>query len=272
MTKNTKIKDNDFVFKILIILLVLLIIIGIISWIKNNNKYNPNDKRIEKIYNYFNIDNLQDCDGMFNYSNIKITFDNVSEQTKMCVAYHKTKELNAEVEKIKKAKKEDVCKLDNYKFGLEDEKNECEVQKVKKETLASTYKEIFGKDIQKTDSFKIDNLRICYLKDEYYYCGLNEISTYILGNDASIYRLIDKVEEKSSEILIYDYFLKISGSKCFDNYTTLSENKICSKEYEKLKNKNINYKFIKKYGNKYKHTYKKSSNDSYYWVSSELIK
>ena len=74
--------------------------------------------------------------------------------------------------------------------------------------------------------------------------------------------------KKNDEIIIYDYFLKVINNECYTSYVKDSKNDKCTKALEN--NKNVDYKFLKKYGTKYKHVFKKDNN-VYHWVSSEKI-
>jgi len=269
MTKKNK-KNQDQFLKILIILLLLLTISLIIASIYARNLIEPDSKMAKNLHNMLNTEELTNCDGLFYYSDSKETYDTISSETKLCLAYQKSKIKNVETEFWKKAKKKDICTKDNMTFRVDNKENKCIVSKIDKAIIEKTYKAIFGKNINDDKSFKIDNSNICYLKDKYYYCGLSESVTYTLGNEAMIYRIIDKGVEKGKQIVLYDYFLKINNDICFKNYTTSDKNESCTKDYKN--NKNIDYKFLKSYGTKYKHIFEKSSDDSYYWVSSEPVK
>ena len=185
------------------------------------------------------------------------------------MAYQKAEINNVEVETVKPKKKKETCTLNGMVFRKNDETNECIISKIKKEQIDNSYKKLFGKEIEFNESFKIDNLNICYLKDDYYYCGLSETFTYTYGSESTVYRVIKKAEEKSSDIIIYDYFVKINNNKCYKNYTTADINDTCTEQYKN--NKNINYKFMKKYTTEYKHVYRKLEDGTYYWISSEPI-
>ena len=128
--------------------------------------------------------------------------------------------------------------------------------------------EIFGQDISNNEEFRADNTHICYLKDNKYYCGLSETFSYVIGNESTIYRVLEKAVKKGSEIYLYDYFAKITNSTCYKDYTPSTINQDCTSNYKENK---VNYKFMEKYATKYKHTYRKGENGNYYWVSSEPV-
>ena len=74
--------------------------------------------------------------------------------------------------------------------------------------------------------------------------------------------------EKSSKIVIYDYFIKINNNECYSDVNgTLNEK--CTQAYDK--DTKIDIRFLKKYGTKYKHTYMKNADGTYSWISSEPI-
>lgn len=262
------IKDKSLI--ILISLLVIISLILLIVWLLNINNLKTDDKLVTELHNYFSTDDLGNCEGLFIYSKDKIEYKDINSETRLCLAYQKTEIKNAELETLKADKKKDICTLENMTFKKDEETNTCSVSKIRKDVINETYKKLYGKDIEANEAFKIDNLNICYLKDDFYYCGLSETFTYTLGSESTIYRVIKKAVEKSSEIIIYDYFLKINEDTCYENYTTTATIQKCTDKYKKKKD--VNYKLLKKYGTEYKHVFKKSKDDSYYWVSSEPIK
>ena len=88
-------------------------------------------------------------------------------------------------------------------------------------------------------------------------------STHILS-----YRTIKSAYKKGDEIVIYDYFLRTINDDCFTSYMKDEKNETCGKALENKKE--VDYKFLKKYGTRYVHIFKKSG-DSYYWVSSKNL-
>lgn len=266
------IKKKFFQDKVLVILVAILVILClVILGIKfaTRNHLDTESELVNELHNYFNSDDLGNCEGLFTYSENKIEYGNIDSETRLCLAYQKADIKDIETGTIKATKKKNTCTMDEMIFRIDEDTKECSYIKIKRSIIDDSYKKLYGKDIEKNESFRVDNLNICYLKDDYYYCGLSETFTYTLGNESMIYRVMEKAVEKGKEIIIYDYFAKINNNTCFKNYTTTTENSNCTEEYKN--NAEINYKFMKKFGTKYKHVFKKTNNGSYYWVSSEPI-
>lgn len=261
---------NDKLLTVLIILLVVISIILVAIWILNKNNLDTDNELVTELHNYFSSEDLGNCEGLFTYAEEKVEYKDINSETKICLAYQKANIEKAENIILKADKKKNICTDDKMVFKTTDETNECNVTKIKREVIDSSYKKLYGKDIKENETFRIDNLNICYLKDDYYYCGLSETFTYTLGSESIIYRVMKKAVEKGSDIIIYDYFLKINENTCFKNYTTATVNQECTNEYESKKD--INYNFMKKYGTEYKHIFKEASDGTYYWVSSEPVK
>ena len=118
------------------------------------------------------------------------------------------------------------------------------------------------------DKFQLDNTTICYYDEDNYYCGLSEKYTYTIGAEPHTYRTIKSAYKKGDEIAIYDYFLRTINDDCFTSYMKDEKNETCGKALENKKE--VDYKFLKKYGTRYVHIFKKSG-DSYYWVSSKNL-
>lgn len=273
MKKNSKKvsskKDKDLLFILLTILLAIITIVLVVIVVINIGTLDPDSDKVKELHNYFSTDDLSQCDGLFTYTDKLITYDDLENETRACLAYHKSNLKKAKEEVYKPSKKETTCKVNGMVFKVDEDTNECVVTKIDKNTIDSTYKKIYGKEIKDIESFKIDNFNICYLYEDNYYCGLSETYTYTIGSESTIYRVINKAVEKRNSIIIYDFYIKINNDNCYYTYTTNSQNEKCSEKY--AKNSKINYKFMKKYGTKYKHIYNKAKDGTYYWVSSEPI-
>lgn len=281
MKKDTKkakkiINDKKMIVVMSVVIFITIAILCIIK-LYNKDNINVDSPLITELHSYFNSEGLKQCDGLFNYSDDLVDYDKVSSDIRLCTAYHKIDDSKIETKTMEKEKKSDLCKKDGMVFRSDESKDKCTYQVIKKELIDDEYKKIFGKEIENNKEFKADDTHICYLKDDYYYCGLSEVFTYTLGNESTIIRNISNAKEEGSEIIIYDYFIKLSGDTCYKNYTTQVINKSCSSAYkDKYGNDNnkIDYKFLQKYGTKYKHIYKratKDKNSTYYWVSSKPL-
>ena len=271
--KNKKVepkKEKDIVFIILVILLIGLSLFLIIYRVVNGKNINTESKEVKQLYDYLNADKLSNCNGLFMYTDKEVKYDNLNSENKLCLAYQMADISEAEEEEYTPKKKESTCKIeDSMVFRADDETGKCQVTKIQKNVIDDTYKQVFGKDIENNTSFKINNSEVCYLKDDYYYCGQSETITYVLGNDSTIYRVINNAAEKGNKIIIYDYFTKIIDSTCYATYTTDIQLEKCSKAYEK--NNNIEYKFMRKYTTKYEHVFEKDEDGNYHWVSTKPL-
>jgi len=261
---------QDKLLIVLIAILVLLSLIILIIKVASRNNLDTESELVTELHNYFNSDDLGNCEGLFTYAEDKIEYKDVNSETRICLAYQKANIEEPELITLKATKKKNTCTEDGMTIKKDAESNTCSVSKIKRNVIDESYKKLYGKDIEDNDSFRIDNLNICYLKDDYYYCGLSETFTYTLGSESIIYRVMQKAVEKGRDIVIYDYFVKINENTCFQNYTTTTVNEKCTDEY--TDKKDINYNFMKKYGTEYKHIFKQADDGSYYWVSSEPVK
>lgn len=261
---------QDKVLKFIIIVLIVITVFLIGYRLIYGKSLAADNKVVKELHSYLMPDDLNNCNGLSNYTDKKVTAKDLTDDTKLCLAYQKADVKDAETKEYSKTKKKETCKVDSMIFGTEEDQDKCYVTKINKDIIEKAYLKIFGEKITSKDTFNYDNYHICYLKDDYYYCGRSETYTYILDGTTAIYRIIDKAVEKGNTITIYDYFLKINSDECYKNYTTLDKNDTCTKNYtEKTK---IDYKFMKKYGTKYKHVYQKDKNGEYNWVSSTPVK
>ncbi len=262
-------KKPDIVLIILYIMLFALIAFLIYSKIKNRNVLRNDDKLSIELGSYFSVENLGACNGLFNYDDHIITYDDIDSNSRVCVAYHKSDLESAKALTYEAKEKDSTCDVDGMIFKTDDDSNKCTVTKIDRKIIDNTYKKIFGKEIEGNDTFKFDGYHVCYLKDDYYYCGLSEYYRIVLGREINVYRSVDRVTKIDGVITIYDYFAKVlDGKECFKDYNNLNPNPLCN---ENLVDGPLKYKFLKKYGVRYKHIYKEAKDGTYYWVSTEPI-
>lgn len=277
MKKKNKLgKLNEFIKKysltLLIVLLIITTILLVIVKVTLGGNIKTENKLVKSLYSYVSNDEIEKCGGLLFYNDEKVTKEKLTDDQKVCLAFIKTTTLKGEKITLNKEKSDNICSLKKGKIFATDnyEESKCSIQKYKTDEILKTSKKIFGEEITLKDSFMLDNYNICYLVDDYYYCGLSETFSFTIGNESYVYRVINKAVEKGKdEIIIYDYFLKITNDLCYPTFTSNKENKKCTEKYNANK---VNYKFVKKYGTKFKHVFKKLDNsDDYYWLSSEPV-
>lgn len=257
---------------LIISLLVLIVLLGILTTI-GEKKYDPNSPEITKLYGYLGNIDINKCGGLQTYTNKTVSAADISLENKLCMAYYNLENNSLESKETKYTKTNNigtkVCKIgDKVTLTANIKDNTiCAYNIATKNDLTTSYQNIYGLDVEKYNDFSISGTNTCYLEGDKYYCGEGETYTYTIGADATIYRLINKViKNKNQEIVIYDYFLKISNNTCYLS-TNNDINDECTKS---LKNtKEITEKFVKKYGKIYKHTFKANENNIYYWSTSE---
>ena len=265
--KRKKQKKSINSYLKLIILFLLLISIIITVFILNKTKrIDPNSKQVSELYTYLGSNDPNYCEGIITYDSKKITYTKIKDKIKVCNAFINSSEDDIDIIKIDKTKKNNNCTIGNVTFATEKTDDDvCTVQRIKTKKLKETYKKIYGKEMNNTKSFDLNSTTICYPDNDYYYCGLKEKFTYIIGAETKTYRNITK---KHDYLYIYDYFIKTEDNECYLDFKTNKSNPKCSKNLKD--NKKIDYSFIKMNGKKYKHTFKKI-NKNYSWVSSEPL-
>ena len=269
--KKGKIDNNkkkpDILLIALYVVLFIVVVALIVIKIKNIGVLPNDNELVVELNDYFSTSDLGLCNGLFNYGEKKITYNDVDSASKICIAYHKSDIKSAKALTYDAKKKDSTCNVDGMIFKTDEGVNTCTVSKLDREVVDKTYKKLFGKDIEDNESFKYDGYHVCYLKDDSYYCGLSELYSMTVGVEVNVYRSVEKAIKKKDTITIYDYFAKVTGSG--DQLTCYKDiNDICNKN---LKNEDLKYEFLEKYGIKYKHTFKKASDGTYYWVSTEPV-
>lgn len=258
-------KKNILVYAIIAVFIIILI-----TWFLIKGKsMDANSTLINEIYSYVGNKNLELCDGLINYNAKELGYEDIENSSRICTAYSLLNTEDSTTLKIDRTKKNNTCSVtEDIVFATDNYEDEiCTITKIDAKLVNDSYKKIYGKDIESYESFQLDNSTICYYKEDAYYCGLSETYTYTIGAEPHTYRTIKKAISKNDEIIIYDYFIRITNDECYTTYTGDTKNEKCTDNYA---GKEIDYKFMRKYGTLYKHTFKKSG-DSYYWIKSEPV-
>ena len=249
------------------IIIILLVVVIVALLIKKGIPLSSNSKVVKDAYAYVGSDNLERCSGLVMYNDEIVTKNTLDNTTKVCLSYNLV-DIKGEEIKLDKTDKKTTCSiaegmvyaLDNYEGDI------CTITKISKEEVHKKYKEIFGEELELDESFQLDNTNVCFYYEDSYYCGLSEKYTYVIGAEPHTYRAIKSAYKKDDELVIYDYFLRIINDECYTSYMTNNKNDKCTSKYDA--DKDMSNRFMKRYGQVYKHTFKKDG-DSYYWVSSE---
>ncbi len=152
---------------------------------------------------------------------------------------------------------------------------------VNKSLLSAEIKKIIGNENEKNFQYKsfANWYIVCSYKDNEYYCYNIE------GGDTGYYSIkkLINVTSNDDEIILYDKYLYIEldnddGSQISIPfiYTSFDKKNLITK----LKDDKLNFENIDSYENQfgegfvptYKHTFKKDSDENYYWISTQLDK
>lgn len=262
--------------KILVVLGIVVVIIVIFLVIFLGDKpLKLDDPQVTELYSYLGEVDIYHCGGLNSYTGEEVKYDTLSDENKLCMAYYKldNKQIKTDSHEVTAKNDNDIeiCEIgEGIRLAAEEGENSCEYQIISSTDLKEAYSAIYGKELPDDSSFYINGTEACYLNGEEYYCGEAETFVYSLTPEATIYRLMNKASEKLNEdIVITDYYLRISDNKCYGSNDSEDEISACS---EALENDSveINEEFVQKYGTLYKHTFKKNNDDNYYWYSSNL--
>lgn len=255
---------------ILILIIVLVIVALVIVFLLKGKSLNTESPTVTDLYSYLGSNNLEVCSGLATYDVDGANYDSLDNKTRICMAYSLLELDDSSILKIDKTKKNNTCSVgENITFATDNYEGDiCTVTKVSADSVSKQYEKMYGKPIESFDEFQYNATTICYYEDGYYYCGLSEQYTATIGNEPHTFRTIKSAKEKDDTITIYDYFVKIVGNECYTSYNQDEKNGKCTDNY--TENMEVDYKFLKKYGTAYKHTFKKDG-DNYHWVKSELV-
>ncbi len=255
---------------IVIILLLLVVFIG-------DKTLDLESDTVQKLYSYLGEVNVYHCGGLNQYRGEEVTYDTISSDNKLCMAYYEldTSLISKDSSLVTATNDQDipVCEIgEGIRLTVEEGEEKCNYQKISKDDLARSYQAIYGHTIPNLEQFYISSDKACYLEGDTYYCGNAETFVYSLTPEATIYRVMSKASEKmNGDIVIQDYFLRISNNKCYQsNVSNVSNEEIiaCSKALEDQDE--IDVTFVQEYGALYEHTFKANDSGNYYWYSSNL--
>lgn len=231
---------------------------------------------ITNLYSYLGEVDVNRCGGLNQYSGEEVTYDTISNEHKLCMAYYHLADEEITQDQIDVTSTNDndvsVCEVgEGIKLVAEEGEDTCHYQIINQNDLAVAYQNIYGQKLPDDESFYINGTDACYLNGEDYYCGEAETFVVSLTPESTIYRLMNKaVEKMNGDIVITDYYLRISDNKCYSSNTTEEEISACSSALSENENLEIDATFVQEHGMLYEHTFKQDSNGNYYWYSSNL--
>ena len=250
-------------------IIAILIIILIVVLVIRSRTLDPESELVTDIYTYLGNNDLEVCNGLATYAPDEVTYDDLENAMRICVAYSLLELDDSSMLKVDKTQKNNTCTVgesNNITFATDNYEDDiCTLTKVSSEEVNTQYEKMYGQSIENYESFQYNETTICQYDSGFYYCGLAEEYTATFGGEPHTYRTIKNVTENDDEIIIYDYFLKVVNNECLTSYTGTTTNNECTENYSE--DEEMSYSFLKRYGTLYKHTFKKSG-DNYYWVSS----
>ena len=263
--------------KVLVVLGIVVIVIVILLIIFLGDKpLKLDDQKVTTLYSYLGEVDIYHCGGLNAYSGEEVNKDTLSNENKLCMAYYAldSESISSDSHKVTITNDNDVqlCEIgEGINFAAKEGEEACSYQIISSDDLENAYSTIYNEDLPNDKTFYINSTNACYYSNGKYYCGEAETFIYSLTPEATIYRLIDKASVKlNDDIVITDYYLRISDNKCYGSNTSEEEISTCSEVLKDNDSIEINEEFVKKYGKLYKHTFKKDNHDNYYWYSSNL--
>lgn len=233
--------------------------------------------QVTNLYSYLGEVDVYRCGGLNQYLGEEVTYDSLSNNNKMCMAFYKLDASVIEKQEAEVTSLNDsglsICEVgEDIRFVTDEEGDEaCNYQVIPKDELASSYQMVYGEELPDDESFYISGTQACYLGGDQYYCGDAETFVYSLSSEATIYRLMDRaVKRLNGDLVITDYYLRISGNKCYSSNGGENEITACSTLLEENADLEVDTEFIQEYGTLYEHVFKQDDQGNYYWYSSNV--
>ncbi len=260
---------------LIIVGLAVLFIVILLAFFINDKQLDLKSEEVTKLYSYLGEIDIYHCGGLNQYSKETTSYEDLSNENKMCIAYYaldnnKISNLKANVTTTSK-ENVNICEIGEGIRLITEEGEECAYQTIAKKDLENIYQKVYGKNLPEEKSFYISENKACYLENDNFYCGEGETYMYSLTAESSIYRLLNKaILKRNDDITITDYYLRVSNNKCYQSNNNDEEITACSNELAKNDDITIDSEFVMKYGAIYEHTYKQDKNGNHYWYKSQL--
>lgn len=252
-------------------LIVVVVIIFLVVFL-GDKALDLESEQVELLYSYLGEVDINHCGGLNAYSGEEVTFDSIDIENKLCMAYYtienQLEEITAEISTTNEYDI-DICIIGEGIKLVSTTEEGCTYKSVDTDLLAEAYQKIYGQDITLEESFYISDTQACYQEGESYYCGEAETSQVVIAPESTVYRLmVSASEQLNGDIVITDYYLRVSNNSCYQSSTYDEELTDCSTLLEEG-DVSIDIDFVQEYGTLYKHTFKQDSNGNYYWYSSK---
>ena len=264
-------KKVVFALGIIVIVVVILLVV-----LLGDKHLDLNSEEVKNLYSYLGEVDINHCGGLNQYNGDEVTYDTISNSNKMCIAYYELDDDNktSKTHDVTTTNDNDIaiCEIgEGTRLVASEGEDFCNYEVISKNDLNNIYNKVYGKDLPSEEEFYINSNVACYLDGDNYYCGEAEKFVQSLTPEATIYRLMDSaIEKMNGDIVISDYYLKVSGNKCYSSNNFDEEISACSSKLEDNGNIEIDAEFVKEYGALYEHTFKANDNGNYYWYSSNL--
>lgn len=256
---------------VIVTLLIILVGLTVFRIVNKNLKFD--DIIVTEAYKYLGNGKLNTCGGDFIYSIKEATYDSLEDSVKICNAHLYT-DKSEEVKLDKKSAKKLYCEVnDDIKFTLDYESDTCSIEKYQEIDIEEAYFKIYGEKLEEHQNFELNKNSLCIYNSEEgeYLCG-NEYESEIVSLPSSTsYRVMDAAIIKFGDTLVIrDYFINHTDNKCYVDLQGVTENLKCTTDTKEYDHEFTNT-YLKTYGTKYEHTYKKIDGE-YYWVSTIRLK
>ena len=256
---------------ILIIVVVVLLVIFL-----GDKHLDMTSTQVSTLYSYLGEVDVNRCGGLNQYIGEEVTYDDLSNNNKMCIAYYELSddEKTSDTQEVTSTNDNDldICEIgEGIRLVASEGEDTCSFEVIAKEDLEDAYQTVYGNDLPEDEEFYISSNIACYLEEDQYYCGEAETFVQSLTPEATVYRLMDSAIKKlNGDIVISDYYLKVSDNRCYPSGAFEDEITACSDALADDASIQIDEDFVREHGALYEHVFKENADGSYYWYSSNL--
>ena len=254
---------------IVIIVVVILLVIFL-----GDKRLDLESDQVQTLYTYLGEVDVNRCGGLNAYTGEEVMYDTISNENKLCMAYYALSddEKSSESTEVTTTNENDInlCEIgEGIRLASDEDDNTCNYTVISENDLNNAYQKIYDQESPDEESFYISSTEACFLEEGEYYCGNSETSKVTIVPEATVYRLLNSASKKmNGDIVITDYYLRVSNNKCYANNSSNDEISACSTALEG--DTEVTREFVQEYGTLYEHTFKQDDNGAHYWYSSNL--
>ena len=140
-------------------IIAILIIILIVVLVIRSRTLDPESELVTDIYTYLGNNDLEVCNGLATYAPDEVTYADLENAMRICVAYSLLELDDSSMLKVDKTQKNNTCTVgesNNITFATDNYEDDiCTLTKVSSDEVNEQYEKMYGQSIENYESFQV---------------------------------------------------------------------------------------------------------------------